>query len=129
MPFRILVVDDETNARKSLAIGLKIEGYDVLEAPDGQAALELLQKERVDLAIIDLMMPGVNGLDLARRMRFRHAGVRVVLVSAYHLSKRQLDRADVAAVGFIPKPFDMDELVAFVGRKLPSQPPAGVATG
>ncbi|HEY8432727.1 MAG TPA: response regulator [Sandaracinaceae bacterium] len=128
MSARILIVDDEDNHRKSLAIGLRLEGYSVLEAADGEAALDILARERVDLAIIDLMMPGINGLDLARRMRFRHPEVRIVLTSAYHLSQRQLERAEIRVLGFVPKPFEMDDLVAFLRAKLPA-PARGVAAG
>lgn len=129
MSARILIVDDEDNQRKSLAIGLRLEGYRVLEAADGEAALELLTNETVELAIIDLMMPGINGLDLARRMRFRHPDVRIVLTSAYHLSERQLQRAEIRVLGFVPKPFEMDDLVGFLRAKLPAAPPAGAAAG
>lgn len=135
MSLRILVVDDETNARKSLAIGLRLEGHEIVEASHGEEALMVLERaakagRMVDVAIVDLMMPRMSGLDLARRVRFRHADVRVVLMSAYHLSKRQLERADVGAVGFVPKPFDMDELVAFLERRVPSEPPsAEIALG
>ncbi len=129
MSARILIVDDEDNQRKSLAIGLRLEGYRVLEAPDGEAALDLLSQETVDLALIDLMMPGINGLDLARRMRFRHPDVRIVLTSAYHLSERQLQRAEIRVLGFVPKPFEMQDLVGFLRSKLPLVPPAGAAAG
>lgn len=129
MSARILIVDDENNQRKSLAIGLKLEGYVVLEAADGEAALDVLASEKVDLAIVDLMMPGINGLDLARRMRFRHPDVRIVLTSAYHLSERQLQRADVRVLGFVPKPFAMEDLVLFLRAKLGAAPPAGAAAG
>jgi DNA-binding response OmpR family regulator len=129
MTARILIVDDEENQRKSLAIGLRLEGYDVFEAGDGEEALAVLERAEVDLAIVDLMMPGINGLDLARRMRFRHAEVGIVLTSAYHLSQRQLERAEIRVLGFVPKPFAMEELVDFLRRKLPSTPPAGAAAG
>jgi len=126
---RLLIVDDELNHRKALAIGLRLEGYTVLEAEDGEAALRVLAREPVDLAIVDLMMPGINGLDLSRRMRFRHPGVQIVLTSAYHLSERQLERAEIRVTGFVPKPFEMDELFVYLRRKLPSLPPADVAAG
>lgn len=135
MSLRILVVDDETNARKSLAISLRLEGHEIVEACNGEEALMVLERasgagRMVDLAILDLMMPGMSGLDLARRIRFRHSDVKVVLMSAYHLSKRQLERADVGAVGFVPKPFDMEDLLAFLERRVPSEPPsAEVALG
>ena len=130
MPPRILIVDDQDNHRKSLAIGLRLEGYEVLEACDGESALAVLERATADLAIVDLMMPGINGLDLARRMRFRHPTVPVVLTSAYHLSKRQLERAEIRVVGFVPKPFEMQELVGFLREKLALRvPPADVAAG
>ncbi len=120
MSHRLLIVDDELNHRRALAIGLRLEGYEVLEAEDGIAALEVLSEEAVDLAIVDLMMPGINGLDLCRRMRFRHPSVNIVLTSAYHLSERQLERAEISVLGFLPKPFEMDELFAYLRDKLPS---------
>lgn len=118
MTARILIVDDEVNQRRTLAIGLRVEGFEVLEAADGGQALALLDQEEADIAIVDLMMPGINGLDLARRLRFRHPEVRVVLTSAYHLSERQVARAGVGAIGFLPKPYDMDQLVDFLRHKL-----------
>lgn len=120
MGARILIVDDEPNHRCSLAIGLRLEGFEVSEAPDGLAALQLVEEESVDVAIVDLMMPGMNGLDLARRLRLRAPRVLVVLTSAYHLSERQLARANVGAVGFVPKPYQLDDLVGFLRDKVPS---------
>ena len=125
MSYRLLIVDDEINHRKALAIGLRLEGYAVLEAEDGIAALDVLASEHVDLAIVDLMMPGINGLDLCRRMRFRCPAVQIVLTSAYHLSERQLQRAEICVLGFLPKPFEMDELYAYLARKLPAAEAAG----
>ncbi len=127
MSARILIVDDEENQRKSLGIGLRLEGYTVLEAADGEAALDVLAREPVDLALVDLMMPGINGLDLARRMRFRHPEVRIVLTSAYHLSERQLQRAEIRVLGFVPKPFEMEALVDFLRAKLPASAAGAVA--
>ncbi|MFW6067667.1 MAG: response regulator [Myxococcota bacterium] len=118
MRSRILIVDDEPNQRRSLSIGLKMEGFEPVEASDGEQALALLDDIEVDLAIVDLMMPGINGLDLARRLRFRHPEVRIVLTSAYHLSERQVERAGVGAVGFLPKPYEMGDLAAFLRDKL-----------
>lgn len=119
MGARILIVDDEENHRKSLSIGLRLEGFEVVEAGDGEQALDVLEREtNVDVAIIDLMMPGINGLDLARRLRFRLPDMKVVLTSAYHLSERQLQRADVGAIGFVPKPYHLDELVSFLETML-----------
>ena len=117
-PVRVLIVDDEPNQRRSLAIGLRLEQFEVSEAADGAEALAFFDDGGdVDFAIIDLMMPGINGLDLARRLRRACPRVRVLLTSAYHLSERQVARANVGAIGFLPKPYHMDELVAFLRRK------------
>lgn len=115
---RILVVDDEENHRRTLAIGLRLEGFEVLEAEDGERALEVLEANTADLAILDLMMPGLNGLELARKLRIRCPSMLVLLTSAYHLSEKQLERADVGAIGFVPKPYALADLVTYLRRKL-----------
>lgn len=120
---KVLIVDDEVNQRRSLAIGLRLESFEVAEAADGQEAMTFFEAGGcADVAIIDLMMPGINGLDLARRLRRACPEVRVVLTSAYHLSERQVARADVGAVGFVPKPYHLDELVAFLRRQSEQRP-------
>lgn len=70
-------------------------------------------------------MPGANGIQLARTIRQRFPLVRVVLISAYHLSARQLVLADCGAVGFVPKPFDLTELTGFLRSTLAAADPAG----
>lgn len=116
---RVLVVDDEANHARVMAIGLRLEGFDVETAIDADGALGRLADAGFDLAVVDLMMPGTNGIQLARLMRERFPQTRVVLTSAYHLSERQLVRADCGAVGFVPKPFDLTELARFLRDKLP----------
>jgi DNA-binding response OmpR family regulator len=100
------------------AIGLRIEGFDVELAADAEAALALLASRDFDLAVVDLMMPGTNGIQLARMIRAGHPHTRVILTSAYHLSERQLLRADCGVVGFVPKPFDLTDLAHFLRSKL-----------
>lgn len=116
---RILVVDDELNHARVMAIGLRVEGFEVETARDANSALTLLAASPFDLAIVDLMMPGTNGIQLSRLIREQHPRLRVVLTSAYHLSEPQLLRADCGAVGFVPKPFDLTELAHFLKGKLP----------
>ncbi len=115
---RVLVVDDEANHARVIAIGLRVEGFDVETAPNAEAALGLLGERVFDLAVVDLMMPGTNGIQLARLIRERHPDTRVAISSAYHLSERQLVRADCGAIGFVPKPFDVTELARYLRAKL-----------
>lgn len=116
---RVLIVDDEENQRRTLSIGLRLEGFDVVVAGSSPEALQVLKtaSPQIDLALIDLMMPGINGLDLARQMRSLFPSVRVVLSSAYHLSARQVERADCGAIGFVPKPYRLAELSSFLRSK------------
>lgn len=116
----VLIVDDELNLRRTLALGLRIEGFDAEAVGSGDAALAALARRTFDLALVDLMMPGVHGLELARRLRELHPSCRVVLTSAYHLSERQLVQADCGAIAFVPKPYDIDELARFLRSKLSS---------
>lgn len=114
----MLVVDDVAHHARVTAIGLRIEGFDVEVAPDSDGALRILAEQPFDVAMVDLMMPGTNGMQLCRLIRERHPATRVVLTSAYHLSERQLLRADCGAVGFVPKPFDLSDLARFLRGKL-----------
>jgi len=122
MTTRILVVDDEANHARVMSIGLRIEGFEVETAEDADGAMTQLGKAEFDVAIVDLMMPGTNGIQLARMVRERYPQTRVVLTSAYHLSERQLVRADCGAVGFVPKPFDLSELARFLRTKMGDGP-------
>ena len=140
---RVLIVDDEENQRRTLSIGLRLEGFDVVVASSSQEALRALgaagpqnagaagaaggksaQTPAIDLALIDLMMPGLNGLDLARQIRRSFPSVRVVLSSAYHLSARQVERADCGAIGFVPKPYQLTELCSFIRAKTKAVSPS-----
>jgi DNA-binding response OmpR family regulator len=112
MSHRILIVDDEANHRRSLSISLRMEGYEVIEAADGEHALTKIAEQPVDIVVCDLMMPRVDGLELARRLRFTHPGTRVILMSAYHLTRAQLERAQVGEIGFLPKPYAFEQLRA-----------------
>jgi DNA-binding response OmpR family regulator len=115
---RVLIVDDEENQLRTLEMGLRLEGFEVLTAREAEGALDVLQHEPIDLAIVDLMMPGINGIELARKIRELYPDTRVVLTSAYHLSESQLTRADCGVVGFVPKPYVLAELAAFLHAKI-----------
>jgi DNA-binding NtrC family response regulator len=114
----VLVVDEQANQSRVVAIGLRLEGFDVETAAGAADALAKLAAQPFDLAIVDLMLPGTNGIQLARLVRERHPQTHVVLTSAYHLSERQLSRADCGAVGVVPKPVALGDLAEFLRRRL-----------
>jgi DNA-binding NtrC family response regulator len=116
---RVLVVDDEENQVRVVAMGLRLEGFEVATATCAEEAMAVLDaSEDIQLGLFDLMMPGINGLELSRNVRARWPHIRIVLTSAYHLSERQLARADCGVVGFVPKPFELGELAGFLRSKL-----------
>jgi CheY-like chemotaxis protein len=120
---RVLIVDDEPNQRRALSIGLRLSGFEVSTAASAVEALEVLRLVEIDIAMVDLMMPGLNGLELAKQFRVLHPAIPVVLTSAYHLTERQLERADVGVVGFVPKPCSMDALAIFLTSKVGCRAP------
>lgn len=127
MPPKLLIVDDEPNVRRSVAIGLRLEGFDVASAGSGEEALRMIAEggAAYDLVLVDWMMPGITGLELARVLRERHPELRVVLTSAHDVSERQIALAGCGALGFVPKPYDLAALALLLRSKLePSSAPA-----
>ena len=110
-PLKILVVDDEPPIRKLLRMGLSTQGYEVLEAPNGKASLELLA-QNPDLIILDLGLPDIQGLDLLRMIRARNEGVPIVVLSSRGDEVGKVQALDLGADDYITKPFGMDELLA-----------------
>lgn len=115
---KVLIVDDDESQLRALDIGLSLEGFQVVTAREADGALDALHLEPAHVVIVDLMMPGINGIELARKIRDLYPGTRVVLTSAYHLSETQLTRADCGVVGFVPKPYVLAELAEFLRVKL-----------
>ena len=114
----ILLVDDDPLQLRSLSTGLKLEGFSVQEANCAEEALNFLKQNPRCLAIVDLMMPGVNGMKLTREIHKDYPHTRVILTSAYHISEKLLDRAKLDILGFLPKPFRLDDLVNFLRTKI-----------
>jgi two-component system KDP operon response regulator KdpE len=105
------VIDDEPPIRKLLRMGLSAQGYQILEAPNGRTALELL-KEKPDLIILDLGLPDIQGLDLLRMVRTRDEGVPIVVLSSRGDEAGKVQALDLGADDYVTKPFGMDELLA-----------------
>jgi two-component system KDP operon response regulator KdpE len=110
-PLRVLVIDDEPPIRKLLRMGLSTQGYQILEAPNGKRALELLA-ESPGLIILDLGLPDMQGLDLLRTIRARSEGVPIVVLSSRGDEAGKVEALDLGADDYVTKPFGMDELLA-----------------
>jgi two-component system OmpR family response regulator len=121
----ILLVDAPDGDASLLASALRVEGFQVVLAPSASEARVALERGPVAVALVDLMLRsenGTNGLELAREIKLAHPALRVLLTSSYYLSERQLERADCGVSGFIPKPYDLAEVVSFIRQKVSGPP-------
>ncbi len=116
-PQRILVVDDEAPMRKYISTNLKARGYDVLMAEDGTEALKLIDEHTIDLLVLDIMMPGPDGMEVLRRVR-RDMDVPVVMLSARGRETDKVEALDAGADDYLTKPFGVEELLARVRAAL-----------
>lgn len=118
---RVLIVEDEELIRETLALGLAEEGFDILIAEDGLTALDLLggtatasrtNRPVIDLVVLDLMLPGMNGLDLCRLLRHQGIDVPILMLSAKGTETDRVVGLEIGADDYLTKPFGMRELVA-----------------
>lgn len=109
----ILLVEDARDLARVVARELEAAGYRVLRAADGQAALDLLDRERPDLLVLDWMLPGISGLDVLRELR-RSRATPVLMLTARGEETDRVIGLELGADDYLPKPFGMRELVARV---------------
>jgi two-component system KDP operon response regulator KdpE len=108
---RVLVVDDERPIRRALAANLKARGYDVDAAETGEQALDLAAREHPDVVLLDLGLPGIDGLEVIAGLR-GWTNVPIVVLSARGAERDKVAALDAGADDYVAKPFGMDELLA-----------------
>jgi UDP-3-O-acyl N-acetylglucosamine deacetylase len=124
----ILVVDDEDQIRHTLRGVLSDEGFEVVEASNGRRALELLERTTPRLAIVDIWMPEVDGIELVRRMRAQAPGVPIIVISGHGTIETAVRVIRLGAFDFLEKPFPLDALLNVVGRALGGAEPDDAPT-
>ncbi len=120
----VLVVDDDQRILSLVKDYLTTRGFTVLTADNGSQALEVFQREAVDLVLTDLAMPGLNGLQVARRCRAGKPTVPVVMLTAYDVLVGEDERTENGIAEVLSKPFNIDALVEVLTRLLAPPPPA-----
>ena len=108
---RILVVDDEREIRRCLELSLEEKGYTVLPAESGEKALELLRKSPADVAIVDLLLPGMDGITLTKKIR-EGSSIPIIFLSAIGDDKKKVEALETGADDYVTKPFSIEEIVA-----------------
>jgi two-component system, OmpR family, response regulator len=121
---RILVIEDEPRILGFLSQGLEVEGFDVEGAGDGIEGLRLALRDRYDLILLDLLLPGVDGLSVLRELQRRRPELPVVIVSARSDLPTKLRGFGLGASDYLSKPFAFDELLARIRVQLRRQRPA-----
>ena len=126
----VLVVDDDPAIQRTLAIGLRAQGYDVLPARDGRTAVDACHDDAPDVVLLDLGLPDLSGVDVLRAVR-AWSQVPVIVLSARHGSDDKVQALDVGADDYVTKPFGMEELLARIRaavRRSATEEPAPVVT-
>lgn len=114
---KVLVADDDLTLRETLEHNLTRQGYEVRTAADGQTALDLARRERPDLVVLDLMLPGLDGVEVCRVLR-QESSVPIIILTARSDEEDKVVGLEVGADDYITKPFSMRELLARVKAAL-----------
>jgi len=124
---RVLVVEDDAEIAQAVQRSLRLEGYEVRIAPDGEKALADARSYVPDLVLLDLGLPGVDGLDVAKQMR-EDGDVPILMLTARDAVESRVEGLDSGADDYLVKPFDRQELLARIRALLRRRPPRGSAS-
>ena len=120
----VLVADDDRAVREALERALQLEGFEVELAHDGDSTLAAVEKRTPDAVVLDVMMPGLDGLDVTRRLRRTGNRIPILLLTARDAVGDRVEGLDAGADDYLPKPFALEELIArlraLLRRSLPS---------
>jgi DNA-binding response OmpR family regulator len=109
---KVLLVDDEEEFVSALAERLDIRGIETRVATDGEQALEILETESFDVIVLDVIMPGISGLEVLQRLKEKDTGPAVILLTGHGSTREGLEGMRMGAFDYLMKPLDIEELIA-----------------
>lgn len=115
---RILIVDDDKNLRFSFKTWMKKEGYEILEAPDGLTAIQMVDAEPFDLVVMDIRMPGMSGLEAFEVIHERHPKLPVIIATAYGTTDTAIKTMHLGAYDYVLKPMELQELKRIIASAI-----------
>lgn len=124
----ILVIDDEPQIVRALRVGLRTKGYDVVSAGNGETGLEVLATKEVDVVVLDLGLPGIDGIEVTKRAR-KWSEVPIIVLSVREGQTDKVAALDAGADDYLTKPFGMDELLARIRAALRRTPGTRTSEG
>ncbi len=116
MPHSVLVVDDEALTLRTISRGLTTEGFEVFTAGSGEEALKIFEEEKPDLVLLDIVLPGIDGVEVLRQIKAAAPASIVVMMSAYHMVDRAVEAMKLGAFDYLIKPFHLTDLSATLRR-------------
>src|SRR5580704_2343434 len=116
MPYSVLVVDDEDLTLRTISRGLRQEGFEVATAGSGEDGVKIFQEEKPDLTLLDIVLPGIDGVEVLRQIKQINPGAVVVMMSAYHMVDRAVEAMKLGAHDYLIKPFHLADMVATMRR-------------
>lgn len=111
MPTKILIIEDEPNIARFIELELQHEGYEISKCTDGREGLLLMESENFDLILLDIMLPGLSGLEVLRRIR-KTSDLPIILLTARDAVEDKVSGLDMGANDYVTKPFSIEELLA-----------------
>jgi DNA-binding response OmpR family regulator len=118
---KILLVDDETEFASALAERLEIRGYKAKTTNNGESGITLAQNEHFDIAILDLMMPGMSGLETLKNIKLISPQLPVILLTGHGSTKEGMEGMRIGAADYLMKPLDINELLEKINLALANQ--------
>lgn len=116
MSYSVLVVDDEELTLRTISRGLRDEGFDVFTASSGEEALRIFAEEKPELTLLDIVMPGIDGVETLRQIKQVQPAAIVLMMSAYHMVDRAVEAMKVGAYDYLIKPFHLADMIAALRR-------------
>ncbi len=116
MPYSILIVDDEALTLRTIGRALDVEGFEVLLASSGEEALTALTDQQPDFALLDVVLPGINGIEVLRQAKATSPSTIFIMMSAYHLVDRAVEAMKLGAFDYLTKPFHITDMVTTLKR-------------
>ena len=129
MADRILIVEDEEKLNRMIELELKYEGYETGKALDGRTGLDMALSGGYDLVLLDIMLPGLNGLEVLRRIRKENESLPVILLTARDTTMDKVSGLDSGADDYVTKPFAIEELLARIRTALRKRAKAAAPPG